>query len=563
MKKSFLCLIGTLFSLTISSCGGGCNCPEDANGHADEISLEKDEADNYTFDESSSNKEGSMSYEIFVRSFYDSNGDGTGDIKGVTQKLPYLADLGVKTLWLMPIHPSPSYHGYDVKDYYDVNPEYTVDNGSKDKRLAEFDELVSEAGKLNIDIMLDMVFNHSSSQNPWFTQSYSDYKANKKGATSKADWYNWSKTSQDGYARYNDLYYEARFDSSMPDLNWDSTAMRNELINISKFWVKDHGVKGFRLDAVRYYYYNETDKNVEALTWLEDTIKAETKNDKFYMVGEDWANNTEVLEYHKSTCDSFFKFTSSLEGSGNHAMLELIRSNSNVVPYGASEKWAKRIESYEKTVKENNPNGYSSYFLANHDTNRAGDTLTECFAKSAASFYALMPGTPFMYYGEEIGLKGSRVTSPDDRSDARRRLPMIWSKKDKSGQCAFPEKGREDLDNNEQVEDGVNDQLDQGYSLLNHYKKVINVRNKYPFIKHSVFTSMVPNLNRSDNQYVLAYKLSLGKDYIIVVHNFNQYSIEVTAPGKEIVDEINTNRQKPVLKDGKLGIGAYSTVIMK
>ncbi|MCR4880139.1 MAG: hypothetical protein K5906_04210, partial [Bacilli bacterium] len=155
------------------------------------------------------------------------------------------------------------------------------------------------------------------------------------------------------------------------------------------------------------------------------------------------------------------------------------------------------------------------------------------------------------------------ITSPDDQSDARRRLPMIWSKSDKTGECAFPEKNRKDLDNNEQVELGVEDQLSTNYSLTNHYRKVINVRNKYPFIKHSVFTGMVDELNRADNQYLMAYKLSLGDDYIIVVHNFNQYSVEMTAPGNEILDEINTNGLKPSLKDGKLGLGAYSTVIMK
>lgn len=553
MKKSSLLLIGTLFSLLATSCGGSsCNCPADENGQKDEVSLEKDPNENYAFDDAS-NKNGSMSYEIFVRSFYDSDGNGIGDLNGVKAKLPYLADLGIKTLWLMPIHNSPSYHGYDVIDYYTVHPDYGT--------LNDFDDLVKEANKLNIDIMLDMVFNHTSTKCDWFTKSYNDYKNNVKTKDSKADWYNWSKSGGDGYSKYGDLYYEARFDSSMPDLNWDSANMKAEIDKVFEFWVKNHNVKAFRLDAVRYYYYNETDKNVEVLTWLENEGKKYNKD--FYMVGEDWAGNSEVLAYHKSACDSFFKFSSSLDSGNNDAMLQLIKSNSGIASYQANDKWAKRIENYEKSVKEANPDAYSSYFLSNHDMDRASNSLEECFMKSATSFYGLMPGTPFMYYGEEIGLKGVRNTSPDDRSDARRRLPMVWSKDDKTGECKFPEKGREDLANNDQVEDGADDLMQVGYSLPNHFKKVINVRNKYPFLKHSVFTNMVSSLNRSDNQYVLAYKLSLGSDYIIVVHNFNQYAIEVTSPGTEIVDEINTNRQKPRLKDGKLAIGAYSTVIMK
>ena len=554
MKKSFLCLVGTLFSLTLTSCGGtsSCNCPPDENGKKDEVSLEKDPNENYLFDDVS-NKDGSMSYEIFVRSFYDTNNDGIGDLKGVTRKIPYLADLGIKTVWLMPIHDSPSYHGYDVRDYYSVHKDYGT--------LADFDELVAEANKHNIDIMLDMVFNHSSTQNTYFSDSYKDYKANKKGTTSKADWYNWRTSGGDGYSKYQDLYYEARFDSSMPDFNWDSAGVRAEMDKIYKFWVKDHGVKGFRLDAVLYYYYNETEKNVEVLDYLEGLGKKYNKD--FYMVGEAWTGNSDVLEYHKSKCDSFFKFKSSLNGTGNDAFLELIKSNSERVPYDANGKWAKAIQNYEATLKENNPDAYSSYFLSNHDMDRCESNLPDCYMKSAASFYGLMPGTPFMYYGEEIYLKGKRNTSPDDKSDARRRLPMIWSKDDKTGECKFPEKNRQDLDNTEQVVDGADDLASIGYSLVNHYKKVINVRNKYPFIKHSVFTSMVDKLNRSDNQYLMAYKLSLGNEYIIVVHNFNQYAVEMDAPGDEIVDEINTNRQKPRLKDGKLALGAYSTVIMK
>ncbi|MCR4879537.1 MAG: hypothetical protein K5906_01085, partial [Bacilli bacterium] len=445
-KKSLLCLVGTLFSLLVTSCGGSsCNCPKDENGAKDEISLEKDSLTNYAIDETVSNKNGSMSYEIFVRSFYDTNNDGVGDIKGVTAKLPYLASLGIKTLWLMPIHQSPSYHGYDVKDYYSVHSDYGTIN--------DFDELVTEANKLNIDIMLDMVFNHSSSQNPYFTQSYKDYKAGKTGSTSKADWYNWTDSSETGYAKYNDLYYEARFDSSMPDFNFKSEGVWEEFDKIFKFWVKDHGVKGFRLDAVLYYDYQNHEQNAEYLTRLEEIGKTYNKN--FYMVGEAWDSKATVLNYYNSTCDSFFKFDSSINGSGKDAMLEIVKSRSGTVPYGANSKWARVIQNYEAALKENNPNGYSSYFLSNHDMDRSESYLPDCFAKSAASLYGLMPGTPFMYYGEEIGLKGKRITSPDDQSDARRRLPMIWSKSDKTGECAFPEKNRKDLDNNEQVELGV------------------------------------------------------------------------------------------------------------
>jgi len=223
-----------------------------------------------------------------------------------------------------------------------------------------------------------------------------------------------------------------------------------------------------------------------------------------------------------------------------------------------------KIENNEKLCKIKNMNYYSSYFLSNHDQDRISKNFTvEITNKAAISLLALMPGTPYIYYGEEIGLKGKRITSPDDYSDVRRRLPMIWSKKDKTGECKFPESNRQDLNkNNEQVEDGVEDKMNEKFSLLKHYQKAINVRNKYSFLKHSKYDCMVAELE-TDEKSVLAYKLYLDDEYIIVVHNFSSYAVTVTSPGESIVDEINTSHLKPKLEDNKLSLGAYSTVIMK
>ena len=549
-KKKSLLLLGTLFSLLLASCGG--NTQESVNP-LDEIVLEKDLNPNYVLDETSTNKDGSVSYEIFVRSFYDANGDGIGDLKGVEQNLPYLSSLGVKTLWLMPIHPSPSYHGYDVTDYYGIHPDFGT--------LADFDSLTSKAREYNIDIMIDMVLNHTSRRHVWFEESYLDYVNGNDDPDSKADYYNWSDSMQVGYSRYRDVYYEARFDSGMPDLNLDVPAMRGEIENITKFWI-EHGVAGFRLDAVLYYYYGNAVANAEFLTWLEET--AHKYDPDFYMVGECWSNATTIMKYYDSKCDSFFTFPASgqpSDSSSRSQMVEVVRSSTTRAYYGANVKWAAATESYEANLKSHNPNGYSSYFLSNHDADRSSKTYQDEFAKTAYSLYGLMPGTPFIYYGEEIGLLG--VREANDNNDVRRRLPMVWHKEDKTGECSFPDKTRPDLDDNKQVELGAYDLLDSGYSLVDHYRKVSNVRNKYPLFKHGVFTSMVEELNRDDNQYVVAYKITLGNEYIIVVHNFNSYNVVLPALGTEILDEINTMRVKPSLKDGKLGLGAFSTVIMR
>ena len=514
------------------------------------VQLKAYEEENYKFDSSVTNANGSVCYEIFVRSFYDTNNDGIGDFNGVTAKLPYLKELGVKTLWLMPIMPSPSYHGYDVADYYGVNPDYGT--------MSDFDNLLAEAKKHNIDIMIDIVFNHSSTQNPWFRQSYEDYINNNTSLDSKADWYCWIDHYQTGYSIYSGskgIYYESRFDHSMPDLNTQNEAVRAEMLKILKYWV-EKGVDGFRFDAVKYFDFNNTKYNVEFMTYLHDEIVKDYPG--IYFVGECWDGITVINEYYKSTFESFFTFGSSLDGNGDASIVGQVKTLTS------ANSFASTIENRERIMKENNPNAYSSYFLSNHDMDRASNSLTNENAKLAASLYLLLPGTPYMYYGEEIELMGKRKTAPEDASDARRRLPMIWSMTDKNGECGFPEPHRTDLMNNEQVKLGVAEQMDKNFSLWNHYKKVIEIRNKYPFIKNSVFTNMTKQIDtKLDN--ILAYELSYGDESIIVIHNFENAnaSVDLSKIGvSSILDEVSVSRQYPELSNNILKIGKWSTVIL-
>ena len=514
------------------------------------VQLKAYEEENYKFDSSVTNANGSVCYEIFVRSFYDTNNDGIGDFNGVTAKLPYLKDLGVKTLWLMPIMPSPSYHGYDVADYYDVNPDYGT--------MSDFDNLLAEAKKYNIDIMIDIVFNHSSTQNPWFKQSYEDYINNNTSLDSKADWYCWIDHYQTGYSIYSGskgIYYESRFDHLMPDLNTQNEAVRAEMLKILKYWV-EKGVDGFRFDAVKYFDFNNTKYNVEFMTYLHDEIVKDYPG--IYFVGECWDGITVINDYYKSTFESFFTFGSSLDGNGDASIVGQVKTLTS------ANSFASTIENRERIMKENNPNAYSSYFLSNHDMDRASNSLTNENAKLAASLYLLLPGTPYMYYGEEIELMGKRKTAPEDASDARRRLPMIWSMTDKEGECGFPEPHRVDLMTNEQVKLGVSEQMDKNYSLWNHYKKVIEIRNKYPFIKNSVFTNLTKQIDtKLDN--ILAYELSYGDESIIVIHNFENAnaSVDLSKIGvSSILDEVSVSRQYPELSNNILKIGKWSTVIL-
>jgi alpha-amylase len=562
-KRKLILTLVSLFSLfAIFACEG--NVETNNNSDFDDfeqagqtppplfetVQLKAYEEENYKFDSSVTNANGSVCYEIFVRSFYDTNNDGIGDFNGVTAKLPYLKDLGVKTLWLMPIMPSPSYHGYDVADYYDVNPDYGT--------MSDFDNLLAEAKKYNIDIMIDIVFNHSSTQNPWFKQSYEDYVSNNTSLDSKADWYCWIDHYQTGYSIYSGskgIYYESRFDHSMPDLNTQNEAVRAEMLKILKYWV-EKGVDGFRFDAVKYFDFNNTKYNVEFMTYLHDEIVKDYPG--IYFVGECWDGITVINDYYKSTFESFFTFGSSLDGNGDASIVGQVKTLTS------ANSFASTIENRERIMKENNPNAYSSYFLSNHDMDRASNSLTNENAKLAASLYLLLPGTPYMYYGEEIELMGKRKTAPEDASDARRRLPMIWSMTDKEGECGFPEPHRVDLMTNEQVKLGVAEQMDKNYSLWNHYKKVIEIRNKYPFIKNSVFTNMTKQIDtKLDN--ILAYELSYGDESIIVIHNFENAnaSVDLSKIGvSSILDEVSVSRQYPELSNNILKIGKWSTVIL-
>ena len=556
-KRKIIVILFSLFSL-LSMVACNTEAPDDFDDFEEPsqtvintINLNEYESDNYLFDNSISNENGSVSYEVFVRSFYDSNNDGIGDLNGVKAKLPYFKDLGIKTLWLMPIMPSPTYHGYDVTDYYDINSDYGT--------MADFEALTTEAEKYNIDIMIDIVFNHSSTSHPWFKQSYQDYIDNNSLADSKADWYCWSDTRKNQYYSYasnSSIFYEARFDYTMPDFNTKNEAVRSEMVNILNFWVSK-GVKGFRFDAVKYYEYENVAYNTEFLTFIRDSVVNEHPG--IYFVGECWDNIGIINNYYKSTFDSFFKFNASIEGRGDESLISQAKGLSSSMSFGAA------IERQEKLMKENNPNGYSSYFISNHDMDRAAKSLEGNNAKIAASLTYLLPGTPFIYYGEEICMKGERKTSPDDASDVRRRLPMVWSSKDKTGECQFPEASRPDLNkNNTQVTLGATDAQATNYSVWNHYKKVIQIRNKYPFIKQSIFTNRTQDIvTNYDN--VLAYELSYNDESIIIIHNFKGVNVEIDVSKlgiTKIADEISVSKLTPELANNKLKLGRQSTVIL-
>lgn len=455
-----------------------------------------------------------------------------GDINGVAEKLDYIYSMGIGGLWLMPIMPSPTYHKYDVTDYYNVDPKY----GS----LSDFDKLVETAREKDIDIIIDLVLNHTSVDHPWFVEA----KKNVLNGTcdqenSYCDYYNFTTESQLGYtAMGKGYYYESRFWSGMPDLNLDSENVRAEIMEIAKFWL-DKGIKGFRLDAVTSFYTNNTTQNIEFLSWFNQTVK-EMKPEA-YLVGEAWTTDSTIMNLYESGIDSLFHFQySQPEG----LIASSIRNQSGG-------KLAMNVVDYVTSAKSANPNMLDALFLSNHDQGRSASYFSEKDIhknKLMASIYLLLPGRSFIYYGEEIGMKGSG-------KDENKRLPMIWDIKDKTGQTYGPT----GADYSWEAKLGVTQALKDPNSLLSHYRRVISIKNSIDLLTEGKLESI------DAGEAFYAVKSSNDSESVIVIHNLSDHkmSSDTDFSGYKIAFQIyNYKNTAARLSGGKLTVGAYNSVVL-
>ena len=348
-------------------------------------------------------------YEVFVYSFCDGNGDGIGDLDGLTSKLDYIndgdsttdADLGCNSIWLMPIMPSTTYHKYDVKDYKDIDPEYGT--------LEDFDEFVAACQERGINVIIDFVMNHTSTEHEWF-KTASDYltKIGKDGVPDASecpyvDYYHFSTTQKANYYPVGNSgwYYEGKFWSGMPDLNLANESLRQEYADIVQFWL-DRGVDGFRLDAVKEFYSGEDAKNIEVLSWFSDMVK-EKKSDA-YLVGEAWMPDyNSYVPYYKSGIDSFFNFAFA-ENDGYIAKTLNQSTKSKASTYG------KAIIAVQELIAENSMEagddftGIDAPFYTNHDMGRSAGYYSGDYAqqktKMAQAMNLLMSGNAFLYYAD-------------------------------------------------------------------------------------------------------------------------------------------------------------------
>ena len=412
-------------------------------------------------------------YQIFVGSFSDSNRDGFGDLRGIINRFDYLNDgdinseesLGVEGIWLSPIFTSPSYHKYDAKDYYQVDWRF----GSEE----DLKELIALCKERNVKLILDLAINHTSSQHEWFLQ-FKQARMDGDSANPYYDYYSCVTSAEKvGGITYQkiagvDCWYECNFSGDMPELNYDNPEVREAVLDIAKYYL-DLGVDGFRFDAVKYIYYGDTARSVAFWQWYMDELR-KIKPD-IYCVGECWSGEAEILEYYPAmNCFNFAM--SQAEGVAAKAA-----KGSSILNY------TKYIASFQEKVLAKNPDGMPMSFLSNHDMDRiAGAFVTENLMRMAANLYLLSPGSPVIYYGEEIGMRGSRG---GESTDANRRLAMLWGDDDL---VKNPEGTT--YDQKKQIQTTVADQVADENSMYRYYCSLLAIRRRHPAIARGIYTSV-------------------------------------------------------------------------
>ncbi len=485
-------------------------------------------------------------YEIFVGSFADSDGDGTGDLRGIINKMDYLNDgdpdsgrsLGVEGLWLTPIFRSSSYHKYDIADYYDIDSAF----GTMD----DLKELIALCHERGMYLILDLPINHTSRMNSWFGSFVS---AHRKDDTEDPyynfySWYDGSGSAPAGrhfvQISGTDHYYECNFSDDMPELDFDSPAVREAVYEVAKFYI-DMGIDGFRFDAAKYVYFGDNKRSVEF--WLEYMEKLRALKPDIYCVGEVW-DGEGVIDQYTAAFDCF-DFTVSQSGG-------LIAA---AAQKGDANQYCSYVEGYLNKIGGIRRGALYTPFIANHDTDRAAGYLTVASntIKMGANLYILGPGTPFIYYGEELGMRGSRGGS---NTDANRRLAMPW------GDDAAPNDPVGASYSDElRLDKTAADELKDPDSLYTYYKRLIMARRANPEIASGEYTAL-----RLKDTKTGGFIATLEGRSVMVLHNPSSGSqtVDLSALTDKTVTGLRGvfGAEEASLEGNTLKLGGQTSVII-
>lgn len=522
-KKLTLALLFILLVFGLVACGDDKNKDDKKDGTSDPLLVSERLIQQFPKNDTY--------YQIFVRSFADSNGDGIGDIKGITQKLDYIEKLGATGIWLTPIHPSPSYHGYEVQDYYDINPDFGT--------MEDLQELIDRADEKGIAIMLDMVFNHTCKENAWFQMGLED-------RNSKYGNYYFYRGQSGAYETF----------PYTRDLNLENEDVVADLILVMKHYL-DMGVKGFRMDAIKHYFDGSTGKPVKTTQPVFDTMmlflnfKNELKEeyDNVYFVGEWMSNYVEDFASLYGSLDSLFNFQfESYLRSGSYIGLD----------------W--KLHQIYKILRNSYNDFIDAPFISNHDirAGRLANNLSLDLQKLATSILLTVPGNPFIYYGQELGMKGSRYEAEtfsnyvDEKGepilvyDEYIRQPFLWGKDDPAQTSWLPSDG-----SNENTPTVI-EQLNDSSSLLNHTIKMANLRKETPALRYDNNYEVV-EIRNSIISYLRTVELNPTDDFdgysqkVLVMHNVSSIPITVDITEYEVIEEIYGTSEIP----------AYGTYIVE
>ena len=462
---------------------------------------------------------GAVFYEVFVRSFVDSDGDGVGDLPGLISRLDYLndgnprttTDLGVDAIWLMPVFASPSYHGYDVTDYEHINPAYGTD--------ADFQRLLTEAHRRGMRVIVDLVLNHTSDQHPWFRESASS------PSSPRRNWYVW-RADDPGWTqpwstaptwhKKGDAYYYGLFWGGMPDLNFRTPAVREEMQRVARLWL-ERGVDGFRLDATRHLVETgpgagecdapETHAFLKEFAAYVRRVKPEA-----VLVGENWTDTPTIAPY--------FGSTARLPG-GDELPMNFDFPLAGAIVEGVRAGDASGIVRTLADVKRGYPPGaMDTPFLTNHDMTRLATQLDGQTGRLglAAAILLTLPGAPFLYYGEEVGLLNGPASG-----DESKRTPMPWSGAPGAGFTTgkpwFPFAPGRDSSNVER------ERRDPG-SLWSRYCALIAARHASRALKEGDLEML-----GAPGGPVLCYLRTSRGERVLVAHNLSGKAATVALPG--------------------------------
>lgn len=476
-------------------------------------------------------------YQIYPRSFKDSNGDGIGDINGIISKLDYLNDgtknsLGIDAIWISPMYKSPMKdYGYDVSDYYDIDPNFGTMN--------DFDRLINEAHKRNIKVLLDFIPNHTSDQHSWFKQSRSSK------VDPKRDWYIWRDPKSDGTPPNNWIsvfggpawtldkktqqYYLHTFLSEQPDLNWRNQEVVKEMQNTLRFWMK-RGVDGFRVDALYHLikddqfrdepsnpiYRPGQDQQYDALLHIYSSGQPDLepainnlcrvigKDTSRLMIGEMYLGIQELVKFYKICSNQVY-----------------LPFNFNLIALPWKAKFFKKfIDKYDRLLGNKN---WPNYVFGNHDRSRLISRIGKKQARVAAMLLLTLRGTPFIYYGEELGMENTHIKKheicdPCGKHDPLlgrdpERTPMQWNNQIYAG---FSSKQPWLPVNHNFKTVNINNKSKDQTSMLNLYRRLIWYRKKSPALLHGIYQPL--EIGSKD---VFVYSRKKDNQQLLIILNFS------------------------------------------